>query len=435
MYFKISFDSIEVVKPENLLSQKVLEYSTIYIDMDSFFASVEQYYQPGLRGKPVAVATGPGMGASLVAATYDAKALGIKTGTKVARALELCPELQVVQDKPELYRQVHREFMAVLHDTICQVQPKGIDEAYLKVPSYAQNSPDVFALVKAIKASIYKMYKEHICCSIGVASNIWLAKQAASSNKPRGLVQIATAGLAEFYASKSLTSLTGVGDRMARQFALQQIFTPLDLYTASWPLLSKHFGVNGQKWYLRMRGYEVDLAIYKDQKSLGHQVTMGYHKPQGIVEITTFMLKICNTLAVRLRKKNLKAQSLSIGLFFTDHTYTHTKQDKLIAFNQDRTIRANCMMLLKKLDCSKPVLRISVTLYNLSASSQLQLGASSKLDSSLGLDRSIDSLRSRFGDNSSSVASAFFEQSVNLDRVGFAGDLLLETSSPTACSS
>ena len=429
------FASIDTMSPERLLKQKVLEYSTIYLDMDSFFASVEQYYQPSLRGKPVGVATGPGMGASLVAASYDAKARGIKTGTKVARALELCPGLRVVQDKPELYRKVHREFMAILHDTICQVQPKGIDEAYLKVPSYAQNKEDVFTLVKAIKASIYKMYNEHICCSIGVASNVWLAKQAASSNKPRGFVCIEAKDLPAFYAGKKLTSLTGVGDRMARQFAGQQIYTPANLYAASWPLMSRCFGVNGQKWYLRMRGYEVDLVQTADQKSLGHQVTMAQYKPSSLVEITTFILKICNTLAGRLRNKKLKAQSASVSLVFVDHTYWHNKIEKLKAFDSDQAIKAHCLMLLKKLDFNKQVLRISITLYQLTGSTQLELSEPVGEAAVFSLDQSVDALHSRFSKRSVLIASTFYERSISLDRVGFAGDLLLETANPTDVNS
>ena len=127
----------------------------------------------------------------------------------------------------------------------------------------------VFTLSKAIKSSIYNLYNEHIYCSIGIASNIWLAKMAASYNKPNGLVCLTKSELAKFYGCLKLTDFTGIGSRMALQLYSKSIFTPSDLYNSSWRCLSTHFGVNGQKWYLRLRGYEVDKLPIIERKSLG----------------------------------------------------------------------------------------------------------------------------------------------------------------------
>jgi hypothetical protein len=184
-----------------------------------------------------------------------------------------------------------------------------------------------------------------------------------------------------------------------------------------------------------MRGYEVDLVQTADQKSLGHQVTMTHYKPSSLVEITTFVLKICNTLAGRLRSKKLKAQSASVSLAFVDHTYWHNKIEKLKAFDSDQAIKAHCLMLLKKLDFNKQVLRISITLYQLTGSSQLELSAPVGDTAASRLDLSIDSLHSRFSKRSVLMASTFYERSISLDRVGFAGDLLLETARPTDTAS
>lgn len=415
------------MKPELLLKQQPRDYSTIYVDMDSFFASVEQYRQPKLRGKPVGVATGTSMGASIVAASYDAKAMGIRTGTKVDRALELCPGLHIVCDNADSYRQVHREFMAILHNTICRVVPKGIDEACLKVPSYAQDRVAVFALVEAIKAELYNLYNEHICCSVGVASNMWLAKQAASYHKPRGFLCLTKDDLPQFYVGQKLTKLTGIGDRMARQFVNSGIYSPSDLYRASWTLMGRRFGVNGHKWYLRMRGYEVDLVPQKLQKSLGHQVTMGDHRPSTKKEITTFIIKICETLGKRVRSKELRAQAVSLSLLFDDGSYYSNKMEKLRSFDDNEAIVQYSILLLKKLNIISPLKKISITLYNLTPTWQLMFDYDQPVEHNKSISQAIDAIQNRYNDKAAARVGSFFEQSFSLNRVGFAGDLLRET--------
>jgi len=416
------------MQPEAILSQKPQDYSTIYIDMDSYFASVEQFYHPKLRGKPVGVASGASLGASIIAASYDAKAKGIRTGTKVCRALELCPGIQIVEGSPDFYRAVHREFMTILHNTICFVQPKGIDEAYLKVPSYAQNRESVFALVKEIKASLFKKYNEHICCSIGIATNIWLAKLAASSHKPKGLTCLTLVNdIPGFYCGLNLTDLTGVGNRMAKQFSYQGIYTPVDLYMSSWQTLGRHFGINGHKWYLRMRGFEVDLSIIKPQKSLGHQVTMGEYRPSGIKEITTFIIKICETLGKRLRYKTLRAQAIHISLYFEDQISWHNKIEKLNAFDDNESIISYSILLLKKLNNHSAVKKISMTLYCLTDVWQLQFEPIACSDNDSMISQALDKIERQFSTSITSRGSTLFEKSYSLNRVGFAGDILRET--------
>ncbi|MBA3679187.1 hypothetical protein H0W80_03295 [Candidatus Saccharibacteria bacterium] len=416
------------MRPEAILSQKPQDYSTIYIDMDSYFASVEQFYHPKLRGKPVGVASGASFGASIIAASYDAKARGVHTGTKVGRALELCPGIQIVEGSPDSYRAVHREFMTILHNTICLVQPKGIDEAYLKVPSYAQSRESVFALVKEIKASLFKKYNEHICCSVGIATNVWLAKLAASSHKPKGFTCLTLVNdIPSFYYGLSLTDLTGVGNRMAKQFSYQGIYTPLDLYMSSWQTLGTHFGINGHKWYLRMRGFEVDMFTIKPQKSLGHQVTMGEYRPSGIKEITTFIIKICETLGKRLRYKTLRAQAIHISLYFEDQISWHNKIEKLHAFDDNESIISYSIMLLKKLNNNSAVKKISLTLYCLTDVWQLQFESIAYQNSDDKVSKAFDKVETQFSSPIASRGSTLFEQSYSLNRVGFAGDLLRET--------
>lgn len=417
------------MRPEFLLTQKIYDYSTIYIDMDSFFASVEQFYNPELRDKPVGIATGTTKNASIIAASYDAKRKGIYTGIKVGKAMLVCPDIKIVYDSPNSYRKVHREIMAVLKSTICNVHARGIDEAYLKVPSYSQKEDEVLALVKAIKCNLNNLYNEHINCSIGIASNIWLSKMAASFHKPKGFFIIKKSDIPSFYKYLSLKNLNGVGYRLEKRFNMVQIFSPIDLYFSSWSVLSNQFGVNGQKWYLRIRGYEVDLDVFKHQKSLGHQVTLGQFKPSTKVEITTVVQKIAKVLAYRLRTKNLKAQSLYIDLLYLDNTNWNNKIEHVNYFNDNSTIINLSNMLLKKHKQIKPIKRISIYLGSLTPHSQLTfLTKDSFVSKTRDISDVIDSLKIRYSNKGVYSARDMFDRSFDLNRIGFAGDLIRETS-------
>ncbi|MDQ5943534.1 MAG: UmuC protein [Patescibacteria group bacterium] len=412
--------------PEDLLSQKPIDYSTMYIDMDSFFASVEQYYNPSLRHQPVAVVTGKSMGASVIAASYIAKEHGIHTGIKVREAIRLCPSLQITCGNPSLYRRVHNQIMSILHDTICQIKAKGIDEAYLKVPTYARSRSQVFALSKAIKASIYNLYNEHINCSIGIASNIWLAKMAASHKKPNGLVCITGIDLPKFYKELRLTDLTGIGHRMERQFYDSGIITPSDLYSATWRLLSDRFGVNGQKWYLRLRGYEVDQLLDIERKSLGHQVTITDINSYSLAKITTYCIKISEVLGYRLRNNGLYARGINMDLVFVNGLRFNYNLKKLPLFNTNNIIIGYSKALLKKLDNFTEIKRISITLTELTSVYQLSLLPEPLVDSSIS--KALDDLENRYHSKVVLSAKSLFEKSFALDRIGFATDEIRKSS-------
>ncbi len=418
--------------PEKLLKQKPKEYSTIYVDMNSFFASVEQFYNPKLRGRPVAVATAHSSGGSIVAASIQAKRLGIKTGTKVAEARSKCPEIAIVHDSPNDYRAVHREIMDILHDTPCYVRAKSIDEAYLKVPSYMQTESETLALIKAIKANLFELYNEHILCSAGVASNVWLAKMASNSQKPNGLVVLTESSHYGFYKSLQLTDLTGINKRMARRLYAIGIYSATNFYDANWSFLRSKLGVNGGKWYLRMRGYEVDTEPVKANKSIGHQVTTMPRPPSTLVEVTTYINKISVTLGGRLRAKNLAASGIALHITYIDGNWWGNMFRKTLIFRSDHEIISLSKMLLKKLNVlSAPVRKVNISLFNLVDSRQTALHFDTIGQKHLSLSYAVDQINDKFGKNTIMPLRSFNAGHIDLNRVGFAGDLLREKTNPT----
>ena len=418
--------------PEKYLKQQPKEFSTIYVDMNSFFASVEQFYNPKLRGRPVVVATAQSSGGSIVAASVEAKRFGIKTGTKVAEASLKCPEIAIVHDSPNSYRAIHRQIMAILHDTPCYVRPKSIDEAYLKVPSYMQTKNEVLALLKAIKASLFERYNEHILCSAGVASNVWLAKMGSNSQKPNGLVVLTSRDYKAFYKTLKLTDLTGINKRMAKRLYAIGIDSPASFYDASWKFLHNKLGINGGKWYLRMRGYEVDTEPVKANKSIGHQITTMPKPPTKLVEVTTYINKIAITLGKRLRHKNLAAKGIAICISYLDGNWWVNTFRNTQAFRSDYEIIILSKMLLKKLtSLPGPVRKVTITLFNLVDDQQTALPLDFVMHKYLSLSYAVDQINDKYGKNTIMPMRSFDAQHVDLNRVGFAGDLLRESANPT----
>ncbi len=418
------------MNPENLLKNQPIPYSTIFVDMNSFFASVEQFYNPELRGRPVGVSTAPSAGGSIVAASVEAKKYGIKTGTKVAEAQAMCPDIVVVHDSPNSYRDIHRQIMAILHTTPCYVRAKSIDEAYLKVPSYLQSRSGAIQLIAGIKQALNDLYGGHILCSAGVASNIWLAKMGSNNQKPDGLVFLTKDRLADFYKSISLLDMTGINFRMARQLYNLNIQNPWQLYNASWKFLRGKLGVNGGKWYLRLRGFEVDIEKIQANKSISHQVTTMPNPPKNNVELTTYVNKIAVNLGGRLRRKELSAAGIALSIRFIDGSCQGDIFRRVALFRSDKDIIALSKMLLNKLFIDRPVRKLSITLFNTSMSKQLPLDIFND-KKPLMLSYAIDEINKKHGKNTIMPLRSFYAGHVDLNRVGFAGDLTREFSNPT----
>lgn len=418
--------------PELRLKQQPVPFSTMFIDMDSFFASVEQYYDPKLRGKPVGVATGQSNGASIIAASIEAKRHGVRGGVRVGDARAKCPDLVVVHDSPNSYRAIHRQIMDILQATPCYVRAKSIDEAYLLIPSYMRTRVEVVGLAKAIIQSIYNLYGEHIGCSIGVASNIWLAKMGSNFDKPKGLVVLGQADLEDFYKQLTLLALTGINTRMARRLYAMGIESPHDLYMASAGYLRRNLGVNGEKWYLRVRGFEVDYDPVAANKSISHQITTVPNSPTNTDELMAFINKIGVTLGNRLRTKSLRAQGMFIGLNFMDHSRWGNVAAHTQAFRSDYQINKLARTLLSKLVAvHSPVKKIYMTLFDLSDELQLALPLEPEAIKYENLAEAVDAINDRYGKNTLMPLRSFFAGYADLNRVGFAGDLIRETTNPT----
>jgi DNA polymerase-4 len=243
----------------------------LFIDFDSFFASVEQQFQPQLRDKPVAIVPSLGVDTTCcIAASYEAKAHGVKTGTGVREARFLCPNIQFVQGNHTRYIETHNKIRQIIHEIIYVDAVLSIDEMYGRLPPHWQ--PPAIARAKAleIKAALKARIGPYIGASIGLAPNHFLAKLASKLEKPNGLVLLDFDDLPEILYRFKLEDITGIGRRMQERLRTAGITTMEALCNAPRHTLHRIWkSVEGDRMWYALRGIEVPL-VASQRQSIGH---------------------------------------------------------------------------------------------------------------------------------------------------------------------
>jgi len=244
----------------------------IHIDMDAFYASVEVRDNPALKGLPVAVAGSPQGRGVVLAASYEARAYGVRSAIPTARALRLCPELVIVPPHFAKYQRVSQQIHAIFHRYTDLVEGLSLDEAYLDVTSNRPGLPSATDVARAIKRDIHE--ETGLTASAGVASTKFLAKVASEERKPDGLFVLRPEQVDAFLAKLAVGKVPGVGKVTQGQLEALGIRTCGDL--RQWPLeaLVHHFGRRGEYFYHMARGEDDrEVEPNRERKSVGIEDT------------------------------------------------------------------------------------------------------------------------------------------------------------------
>jgi DNA polymerase IV len=236
----------------------------MHVDLNSCFATIEQQANPRLRGKPMVVAADNSANGCVVAPSIEAKRFGIKTGMSVRDAKLLYPGVIVRTPDPPKYRAVHLLFRKIFKDYSPSVTPKSIDEAVIDfTETYALFNRSLTDIGQEIKRRFRKEIGEWMVCSIGIGTNRFLAKLAASLHKPDGLDVIDHANVFDVYKTVKLLDLSGINTRFQARLNASGIFTPMEFFHASLETLKTQVfrSILGYYWYLRLRGYEIVLFV------------------------------------------------------------------------------------------------------------------------------------------------------------------------------
>jgi DNA polymerase-4 len=244
----------------------------LFIDFDSFFASVEQQFQPQLRGKPVAVVPSLGVETTCcIAASYEAKAHGVKTGTPVREARNLCPGIQFVQGNHARYIETHKAIHTIIHEIIYVDAVLSIDEMYGRLPPQWQPPAIARAKAQQIKAALKDNIGPYIGASIGLAPNRFLAKLASKLEKPDGLTCLDFDELPDKLYRFELDDITGIGRRMQERLRVARITTMEELCAAPRRTLHRIWkSVEGDRMWYALRGIDVPQPESTTRQRVGH---------------------------------------------------------------------------------------------------------------------------------------------------------------------
>jgi DNA polymerase-4 len=403
---------------ESMLRQRAEDYRTVYIDMDSFFASAEQQRRPELKGRAVGVCPHISEGGCIVAASREAKRLGVKTGMRVRDAQAIAPDIVLVRDTPAYYRAIHAQVLRILEATPCRLDVRGIDEMRLVVPSYMRNELAVEQLIRGIKAALRAQLGDTLTASLGVGANGWQAKMASAFRKPDGQFVLRQDELAEFYRQIKLIDCTGIRHRLSRRLYQMGIFSPLDLYSAPEPLLRQQLGVNGTKWYLRLRGVEVDERAERPKQSIGHQTTLMPRAAETPAQLMSVVVKMMLKVGYRLRASQRQARAMAISVRFMESGWWGDVARHLDPISSHRELVRTAEGLLRPLTTQfRSVKKVSIVTFDLVAAQQQSWLRDRDLRGEY-LSEALDELRRRFGARAIGPASALSDE-VFPDRIGF----------------
>lgn len=290
----------------------------LFIDMNSFFASVEQQDKPWLRGKPVAVVPVLANTTSCIAASYEAKAFGVKTGTPVWEAKRLCPGIQFIEAEHRRYVIMHHRIVEAVGSCLPIEKIKSVDEMVGKLIGDERRPENAAALGMRIKEAIYARAGDYMRCSIGVAPNELLAKMGADMKKPDGLTILADADLPGALHGLQLTDFPGIAKRMERRHHLHGIFTVQQFCAASAKALAPIWGSRmiGEKWFRIVRGEDVvDKPTHRQTVGHSHVLPPELRTEDGAFGV---LIRLAHKAAARMRKIAYWAGAVSVGVTFRD---------------------------------------------------------------------------------------------------------------------
>ena len=296
----------------------------MYVDMNSYFASCEQQRHPELRHKPVGVLTYDSPKAAVIAASLEAKKMGVKTGMRLRECLELCPQMLTTQTHPAWYRQIHVDVMQILKRYCDDVIPKSIDEAVANFHSYRLVYKDLTQVARQIKADLAEKY-DYLKCSIGIAPNSFLAKVGTELQKPDGLVVITEDNIDEKLATMKLTDLPGIAGRNERRLLLIGIRNPVEMRHSSPALLRKAFGgVVGDYWHKRLNFGEVDMYSKAENRTMSATRTISSMQSRDRQQLESMLISLCTRLEQRMVKGELFCKEVSFSIRYRDDTRFET---------------------------------------------------------------------------------------------------------------
>ena len=306
----------------------------IHVDMDAFYASVEQMDNPELKGKPLAVG-GSEVRGVVSAASYEARKFGVRSAISGIQAKKLCPDLIFVRPRFDRYKEISKKIRKIFLDYTDLVEPLSLDEAYLDVTENKKGNPSATLIAQEIRKRIFE--EVGLTASAGISVNKFVAKIASDYNKPNGQKTVNPDEVEAFLEKLDVKKFYGVGKVTAEKMYQLGIFTGYDLKQKPLEYLEKHFGNSGLHYHQIVRGIH-NSAVKPNRKikSLGAERTFG-EKLSSKIFMEERLLSIAKELEKRLQKSKISGKTITLKIKYSDFTL-QTRSKTLPYFVNDKNI-------------------------------------------------------------------------------------------------
>lgn len=371
----------------------------IHVDMDAFYASVEQRDNPSLRGLPVVVGGNPNSRGVVSTASYEARKAGIHSAMPLAEARRRCPQAIFLPVNGKKYRQVSQQIHEIFLTYTPLVEPLSLDEAFLDVTA----STGLFGSAEKIASTIKQRIQNELdlCASVGVANNKFLAKLASDLEKPNGFVVVNPNSVQEFLDPLSVSRIWGVGEKMLQRLDHLNIHTVHDLRMADPALLARLFGSWGNQIYLLAHGIDDrPVESIREAKSIGRETTFAYDLADRET-LETILLELACDVGQSLRRERLKGKTITLKIRYEDFRTLSRSHTLSQATHLEDIIYTEARQLLREVSLQRPLRLIGVTVSSLMNQEEGQLSLFDEPDQNQEkLVKVIDSILEKYGENS-----------------------------------
>jgi DNA polymerase IV len=303
------------------MSQKII----LHIDMNSYFASVEQQANPFLRGKPIGVCAYKSERGCIIASSKEAKKRGVTTGMRVVDARSLCPDIVLVENEPSKYRSTTNKIFQIFVDYTDNVEPYSIDEAFLDLTGFTKSYDEAARTGREIQDRVQKEVGEWLKGSVGISYTRWLAKFASDTAEKGGINIISEDNLEDKLDTADLMDAWGINTRLAYRLQMLGIANLIDLKKYHPQNLIQALGKMGYFLWANVNGISIEYVKSKEErkpKSIGHS----YCLPKKTIDLSYLdpvLMKLCTRTGRRLREKDLEAHGISLSWSYEHGGYVN----------------------------------------------------------------------------------------------------------------
>ena len=399
----------------------------MHIDLNSCFATIEQQSKPSLRGRPVGVTNRISSNCCIIAASIEAKALGVKVGMGRREAMNICPDIVVIETDPPKIYWAYKNLLKIMSQYSPDFKMKSIDEGLIDF--HGQEEILKGQSMRYIGYEIKQKLRENLgCwmrCNIGIGPNRFWAKTAAGLHKPDGLDEVNHKNMKRILESLELTDLTGIAKKLEKRLLQHGISSPLDFLEADKQLLAQVFKskVHARHWYERLRGFEVD-DFKTNQCQVGRQFVLD--KPSNDDNSLWSRLQyLSQTASMKLRFGGLEARGVYVWVVFQGGGYWHSSHKYQVAAYTDQEIFRRA----RELFSARPrqtVTVIGVTCYGLEKTKTKQLTFDEQKINDRRLSSAVDDVNLRYGNFMLTYADALIGKKVIKQKIPFGSTKFLD---------